>query len=141
MQNVTGRLVLILLAGAGLIVAPFLPGVSASAVLANFDRSLVDLTGGEALLLTGLGAIVVAVGWGEMTSGTPRRLGYVLIGIMAGLYAGSLYMQLSERVEDFGTDLGFASVGIGIYIALAASIVTLAGGLSAPRRVTAEPPR
>lgn len=138
-MQLNGRGAVLILAGCALIVAPFLPAISASAVLAgSVDASILDVSGGEALLLALLGAIVVAVGWPALSTGRHRRGPLAIVGVLGGVYGIYLYREMAARVEDFGTDIGFASVGAGIYVMLVASLVVFAGAFAKQQRPAEE---
>lgn len=116
-----------------LIAAPFFPFLSATAAfVGSVSRSGVEITSGEALVLAAVGVIAGLLGLrslGKAKGRVPVLVG--LVGLGLSIY---YYVQIDERVRDIGTDIGFASIGAGIWMALAGSALIAVGAIAANRR-------
>ena len=114
-----------LLGGAALlVVAPFLPFITATALLVgSISRNGVEITSGEALSLSAAGVIVGLIALRSL--GKPKRGWLVILGYAVVLLSGYYFVQINNRVSDVGSDLALASVGAGIWVALAGSVLIL----------------
>ena len=84
-------------------------------------------------MLAGVG---VVVGFLTLRSlGKSKGMAVVLLGLIGLALSGYYYLQVDGRVRDIGTDFAVASIGAGIWMAIAGAIVvTLAGFNRANRR-------
>lgn len=127
----SGKAFAMVAAGVGLIIAPFLPAISATAALVgSLERSAIDMTSGEALVLCVIGVGVIYGAWLAASRRPGGRLGLTIVGLIALAYSIYLYVQIDERVREVTSEAAFASVGMGVYVAIAASIVVILAGLN-----------
>jgi hypothetical protein len=120
-------------AGAALIVAPFLPFITATAAfVGSVTRSGVEMVGVEAFFLCLFGGLLVATGV-QRSGGKPigRALPVVSALAAAGLTAW-YYSQVSERVESVTSEAAVASIGVGLWLAVGGSIVGILVSIRKP---------
>lgn len=123
----------ILVGAVMMIIGPFMSWTT----VVHVPFSGLDRTGNEALILVGLGALAIIL---ALTSFVVKRTVLALIPLLVGLagLAVSIYYYLAMRsdLEDLLPGLFGASLGAGIYICLAGSVLVLVGALfSGLRRV------
>lgn len=115
-----------------LIAAPFFPFLSATAAfVGSISRSGVEITSGEALVISAVGVIggfVALKSFGGPKGAVPLLLG--LVGLGLSFY---YYLQVDERVQGIDSDVGFASIGAGIWMALVGSGLLIIATLVANR--------
>lgn len=116
-----------------LLAAPFFPFLSATAALVgSISRSGVEITSGEALVISAVGVVagfMALRSFGRHKGRAPLLLG--LVGLGLSIY---YYLQIDERVRSIDTEFGFASIGAGIWMALAGSVLLVIATLVANRK-------
>jgi hypothetical protein len=116
-----------------LLAAPFFPFLSATAALVgSITRSGIEITSGEALVISGVGAIAGFVALRSL--GRPKGLAPLLLGLVGLGLSIYYYLQVDERVRSIESDVGFASIGAGIWMALAGSGLLVIATLIANRK-------
>lgn len=119
----------LILAGLGLIVAPFLSFITATAALiGTLSRTGVELIGPEVFVLCLLGGVLVAIGYERSAGGRQGRAIVIIPGLMAFGLSLWYFVQVNDRVNSVAS-VGVASIGTGMWLALAASVVALAVGV------------
>jgi hypothetical protein len=111
-------------AGVAMIVAPFLPFISATAAfVGSISRSGVEMIGPEVFILVVVGVLIAATGF-QRANGTPIGRGLPLIASLAanGLTAW-YFIQVNDRVQSAASDYAIASIGTGLWLAVAGSVV------------------
>jgi hypothetical protein len=119
-------------AGIAMIVAPFLPFISATAALVgSVSRSGIEMVGPEAFILVVVGVLVAATGY-QRAGGTQGGRG---LPLLASLGASGLtayyFIQINDRVQTATTEYSIASIGMGLWLAVAGSIVAVVVNLFA----------
>jgi hypothetical protein len=131
--SMTGADLAIIGGAALLLAAPFFPFLSATAALVgSISRSGVEITSGEALVISAVGAVagfVALRSFGRPKGRAPLLLG--LVGLGLSVY---YYLQVDERVQSIDSEVGFASIGAGIWMALAGSGLLVIATLVANRK-------
>lgn len=138
MKDVRFADVAILLGGVGLLLGPFLPFVSAATGFGGFSRSGIEWTGGEAFILVGLGAFAGFLGFQRATGVRPGGIARWLpgiVGAVALLLSGYYWSLAEERVRDAASDVGFVSVGMGLWLCIGAAVAIIGGTLTRQRRL------
>jgi len=111
-------------AGAALVVAPFLPFITATAALVgSLSRNGVELVGVEAFALCLFGALIAATGIQRAGGASVGRALPLVSALAAAGLTGWYYSQVSERVSTAAADNVLASVGTGLWLAVGGSIV------------------
>lgn len=133
LASMTGADFAIISGAALLLAAPFFPFLSATAALVgSISRSGVEITSGEALVISAVGAVagfVALRSFGRPKGRAPFLLG--LVGLGLSVY---YYLQVDERVQSIDSEIGFASIGAGIWMALAGSTLLVIATLVANRK-------
>lgn len=113
-------------AGIALIVAPFLPFISATVALAgNISRTGIEMVGPEAFILVVVGVLVAATGF-QRASRKPMGRGLPLLASLAASGLTAYYfIQINDRVQGVSSDAGVASIGTGLWLAVAGSVVAV----------------
>ncbi len=120
-------------AGVALVVAPLLPFVTATAAfVGTLTRSGVELVGLEAFLLSVFGALLIATGVQRAGGKKIGRALPIVASLGAALLTGWYFSQVSERVDRIGSDVGVASIGVGLWLAVGGAIVGLLLSLRRP---------
>jgi hypothetical protein len=131
--RVTGPDLAVLGGAALLVAAPFFPFITATAALVgSISRNGVELTSGEALVLSGVGVVAALLALRKL--GQPKGLLPVLLGLLGLGLTVYYYLQVDERVQGVDTEIGFASVGAGLWMAFAGAGLIVLGALIANRR-------
>ena len=113
-------------AGAGLVVAPFLPYMTATDGFNSLARTGIEMTGAEAFLLSATGGLLIAVGIQQASGTVVGRLLPIAASLVAGGLTLGYYGQVDNRLVAVSGDvLEAASVGTGLWLALGASVVGL----------------
>jgi hypothetical protein len=129
----TGSIVGLLAAGGALIVAPFLPFITATAALVGtLTRSGVELVGAEAFLLCLFGGLLAFTAIQRLNGTAVRRALPIVASLGAGLFTFYYYSQVNERVSSVNSDFGVASIGVGLWLAVAGSVVGFLVGIRNP---------
>ena len=129
----------LMLAGLALVVAPLLPfGAASSTFVGTISRTGVELIGPEVLLLSLIGAALLIAGW-QRSTGQFRSRASVFVPALAAVGLTAWYFsQVNQRVTDVASEAAVASLGAGMWLALAAAVAAAAIGLfSNTRRVPA----
>ena len=122
-------------AGVGLIVAPFLPFITATAAfVGSLSRTGIEMVGPEAFLLCVMGGLLAAVGVQRASGTAVGRWLPIIASLIAGALTLWYYSQIDQRVQDVTGEYAIASIGTGLWLAVGASVVGL---LLALRRPTA----
>ena len=113
-------------AGVALIVAPFLPFISAAAALiGSVSRTGIELVGPEALLIVVTGVVVAATGFQHASGMRTRRRWPLVASVGANALTAWYFVQLNDRVQSVASDYASASIGTGLWLAVAGSVVSL----------------
>jgi hypothetical protein len=127
-------------AGIAIVVGSFLPWVSVTApFLGTFTRSGMDGGDGWATLI--VGAILAALGYNVLRAGSPARrwgiFGVGLIGLAFSLLEVSLIqtrLRDLDRVTNIEGASNLASIGVGLWVIVVATIVASGAGLQLAAR-------
>lgn len=132
LNRLRGADVAILGGAALLIVSPFFPFLSATAAfVGSISRSGVEITNGEALVLSAVGVIAGLVALRSL--GGRKSAGLVLLGIVGIALTFYYFIQVDERVRDVGSEAAIASIGAGIWTAFAGAALVAIGALTSIR--------
>lgn len=114
--------------GTLLTIAPLFPFLTATAAfVGSISRNGIELTNGEALVLSAVGVIAVVVTLRLL--GRRKGLGMILLGLVGLGLTFYYYVQVDERVQEV-TDAAVASIGAGIWMAFAGAALVVAGSLA-----------
>lgn len=141
--NTIGALVSVA-GGALLIVSAYLPWVTAAAFIVSVARNAFELGDGPAsswpgLALVALGVVAAAVGVVRLVIRTPLPWFVRRVPIACGVGAFLVLVGKAMAARDLaGQDVFFGlvdiAIGPGPYLALAAAVLTVLGGVVAGRR-------
>jgi hypothetical protein len=120
-------------AGVGLVAAPFLPFINATAALVgNVSRSGIDMAGVEAFVFVLLGAILAGVGIQRAGGSKIGRVVPTIASLAAAGLTVYYFVQINERVESVSSEFAVASIGTGLWLAVAASGLGILLSLQSP---------
>jgi hypothetical protein len=114
------------LAGAAMVVGSFLPWVKATVIFASFSVNGIE-GGGDGWGTMALGALIITL-FSVVWAGSRNRALFIVawLAAVAGLVLGAYDWHNANRlVDEAGADV-IASVGEGLYLILAGSIVSIA---------------
>ena len=86
----------------------------------------------EAFLLSLFGALLIATGVQRAGGKKIGRALPIVASLGAALLTGWYFSQVSERVDRIGSDVGVASIGVGLWLAVGGAIVGLLLSLRRP---------
>lgn len=133
LSSVEGSDVAIFGGAALLIAAPFFPFLTATAALVgSISRSGVEITNGEGLVLAAVGVIAGFIGFRNL--GKPKGAAPVVVAVLGFALTIYYYIQIDGRIHDIGTDFAVASIGAGIWMAFAGSVLVAVATLVSNRR-------
>ena len=115
--------------GALMFVGSFLPWVTVSTIFGTLSRSGVD-GNGDGIFSAGLGAAAAGIGVAMLNRHTrPHSIGLTIVGVLGGLLTFVDVSNIQGRLGDIDTDAALASVGIGLWMVGAGSVLCLVMGL------------
>ena len=119
--------------GVALVIAPFLPFINATAAfVGSLSRSGVEMTDGEALILSVCGGLIAFTGFQRAMGRAVSRLLPIVAAIVAIALSGYYYNQVSDRVSAVASDYALASVGAGLWLAFASAGIAFFLGFRKP---------
>lgn len=123
-------------AGIALIVAPFLPFISATVALAgNISRTGIEMVGPEAFVLVVVGVLVAATGFQRASRKPMGRVLPLLASLAASGLTAYYFIQINDRVQGVSSDAGVAAIGTGLWLAVGGSVVAVLVNLLAKPQV------
>jgi hypothetical protein len=111
-----------------------LPWISATAAfLGTVSRS--GLEGGDGIITVIIGIAIALIGVGKLVGSRAvgGKVALVLLSVLALGFAAWEISNVNERIASIDTDLGIASVGIGLWIMIVGSFVAGLGAMSLKR--------
>lgn len=119
-----------LIGGLVLLIAAFLPWISATALFGNIpgiDEGIAIGWEGDGIMTGGIGLILLIVAL--LSKGRPGKR-YSIAGAIFGLLACGIVLSDFLRIVEIGPNAGiFASIGVGLYLTLAGALAIVMGGL------------
>jgi hypothetical protein len=119
-----------LIGAVALIIAAFLPWISATALFGNVpgvDESIAVGWEGDGIITGGIGLVLI-IGSLLFRGRSGKRDS--IAGAILGLLACSIVLSDFLRIAEIGPNAGiFASTGIGLYVTFVGAIVAVIGGL------------
>jgi hypothetical protein len=130
----TGSIVGLLAAGGALVVAPFLPFITATAALVGtITRSGVELAGAEAFVYCLFGGLLIFTAIQRSAGKSVRKALPIVASLGSAALTWYYYTQVEERVVTVSaSELGVASIGVGLWLAVAGSVVGFLVGIRNP---------
>lgn len=130
----SGSNIALIAAGLALIAVPFLPFITATAALVGtITRSGAEIGGAETFLFCLFGALLVATGFQRSGGKRVGRALPIIAAICAGLLTAWYFTQINDRVNSVDSEFAIASIGIGLWLAVAASIVAFLVAIRDPQ--------
>jgi hypothetical protein len=112
------------------VVAAFLPWITAATIFGNLSRSGVD-GGGDGIVTAILGAVVAIVAFGTRRHESDRGAGIAIVVCSLIVVAISVYdlFSVNDRINDIDRRYVDASVGVGLYLTIAAGVAGVVAGV------------
>jgi hypothetical protein len=112
------------------VVAAFLPWITATTIFGSLSRSGVD-GGGDGIVTAILGAVVAIVAFVTRRNESDRGSGIAIVLCSLIVVAISVYdlFSVNDRINDIDRRYVDASVGIGLYLTIAAGVGGVVAGV------------